>query len=119
MTCIIIDQPHPLDAIWEHAYALEEKANCANEEALRSGDEERACETLERWCDAVYAILALPARNMSDCLEKLRLSGICDDGLLAGADGDAIFKEAIAVLSEGARRGKGFNLVPLDGGANV
>lgn len=105
MTCIIIKQPHPLDAIWEQAVEAVSNAHHAmidlgddftNAQLDAAGDVTTA---------AIQVVMALPARNLSDCLFKLDCAGIDDGHIRVDCDARAIIAEATALLDAGHHRG--------------
>lgn len=93
MTWAIIKIPHPLDAVWDRA----------NEEL---GD---ACELTVGRDDAITAatmtIMALPARNLADSIQKLDVAGIDRENPRADCDLQAIMNEACDLIDTAVARG--------------
>ncbi|PZR78057.1 MAG: hypothetical protein DI537_42545 [Stutzerimonas stutzeri] len=105
MTYAIIKYPHPLDDLWSFAMEAVEKAEAAVDDLKKPYTDAEIDKLVEVRNRAVDAALALPARNLSDTLYKLNVSGICDH-VTVSADGSAILNEALSVLEDGMERGR-------------
>ncbi len=105
MTCVILPRSHPLDAIWSHATAAVESAQNAIDDLQMPYANEQMDPLVEAHCSAVFAVMALPARNLHDALLKMSLSGPLDCSPMDGIDRDAILNEALSLLEAATGRG--------------
>lgn len=94
MTWAIIKSPHPLDAIWSRA---SEDLDAAND--LIDGREEAITA-------ATMAIMALPARNLGDCILKLDCAGIDTPNPRTDCDLQALMNEACGLIDTAVARGR-------------
>ncbi|KKW92271.1 hypothetical protein [Sphingobium chungbukense] len=105
MSWIIIKYSHPLDQIWSKAMAEVDDAQDAID-ALPDGYSDEEIDALvDKHSTAAQAILALPARNVADCIYKLDLTGPLDGGQIVWADRDAITNEALTLIDAAVARG--------------
>lgn len=105
MTYIIIKQPHPLDAIWSHAMEMADEAQDAIDALSQPYTNEEVDPLVEKRMAAALAVIALPARNIADCIYKLDLTGSLDDPPFVGCDRAAIITEALGLIDVGTSRG--------------
>lgn len=106
MTCIILSQPHALDAIWSQAVEAYSDAEHALDNLPTPFTDEDNNALVAAVGHAVQVIMALPARNLSDSLFKLDIAGVeCADGVRFDCDAAAIMSEARALLEQATGRG--------------
>ncbi|MBA4091416.1 MAG: hypothetical protein C0494_12620 [Sphingobium sp.] len=105
MTDIIITQPHPLDAIWSQATEAVEDAQSAIDALPNPYTDEEIDPLVMTHLKAVGVVLALPARNLSDCLYKMDKAGLLDGARLVDFDHDVVVQETFAVLNAAVARG--------------
>lgn len=106
MSWIIIKQPHPLDRIWSKAMEDIEQANAALDALDTDFSDAEVDAAKDRRTEAMLAIMALPARSVSDSAYKLDLAGIDGGHLHVDCDAHAIMEEMISVLDAAIGRGK-------------
>lgn len=106
MTWIIFKQPHPLDALWSLAMAAVDEAHEAVEALRENYTNEEMDALVDKHSDAAQAVLALPARNVADCIYKLDLTGPLDGCQLVWADRNAITDEALSLIDAAVSRGE-------------
>lgn len=114
MTFIILKQPHPLDDIWSAAMIAVDDAQEAIDALPSPYTNEEIDALVDRHTAATLAALALPARNVADCIYKLDLTGPLDSGPMAGCDRNAITGEALALIDAGISRGAKLNALNPD-----
>ncbi|MFC3442760.1 hypothetical protein ACFOKF_16415 [Sphingobium rhizovicinum] len=105
MSWIILKQPHPLDAIWSQAMEAVSDAQHAVDaqpEDFSDAQNDALCAVLLK---AIAVVIALPARDLSDSLVKLDLSGLGEDGPLSDFDHHEIMREACALADAAIVRG--------------
>lgn len=106
MTCIILSQPHALDAIWSQAVEAYSDAEHALDNLPTPFANEENDALVAAVGRAVQVIMALPARNLSDSLFKLDIAGVeSADGIRFDCDAAAIMNEARALLEKATGRG--------------
>lgn len=106
MTCIILSQPHALDAIWSQAVEAYSDAEHALDNLPTPFTDEDNNALVAAVGDALQVIMALPARNLSDSLFKLDIAGVENaDGIRFDCDAAAIMSEARALLEQAMGRG--------------
>lgn len=106
MTYIIIKQPHPLDKIWTAAFDAIDAANDAMDELGSDFTDEELKKAGDLRTEAIMAIMALPARNLSDSIYKLDLAGIDGGTCRDDCDMRAIMNEATDLLDVAISRGR-------------
>lgn len=105
MSWITIKRAHPLDGVWSQAMEAVSDAQAAadNQPAdFTDAQNDALCGVL---LDAIAVVMALPARDVSDSLYKLDLSGLGEDGPLTRFDQNEIMREALAVNDAAITRG--------------
>lgn len=105
MTYIILTQPHPLDAIWSHAKEKVDDAQTAIDNLPEPYTNDEIDALVDKHIEAAIVVLALPARDVDDCIFKLDLTGPLNGAPLADFDRSAITAEALALLSAAIARG--------------
>lgn len=106
MTCIILSQPHALDAIWAQAVEAYSDAEHALDHLPTPFTDDDNNALVAAVGDAIQVIMALPARNLSDSLFKLDIAGVENaDGIRFDCDAAAIMSEARALLEQAMGRG--------------
>jgi len=105
MTYIIIKQPHPLDKIWSAAFDAIDAANDAMDELGDDYTPEDLAKAGDVRTEAILAIMALPARNLSDSIYKLDLAGIDGGTCRDDCDMRAIMNEATDLMDAAISRG--------------
>ncbi|MAM37251.1 MAG: hypothetical protein CL949_01805 [Erythrobacter sp.] len=106
MSWIVLKQPHPLDGIWSVAMAAVEEAQAAID-ALASPYTNGEIDALvDKHSAAAQALLALPARDVADCITKLDLTGPLDGGQIMWADRNAITNEMLTLIDAAVHRGE-------------
>ena len=106
MSWIIFTQPHPLDKVWEAAYAAAEQAQAAVDMLAGDYSDEEIDAASDVLADALAVIWALPARHLSDVVMKLNLAGLGSDcGARADCPFPAILSEANSLMDAGIARG--------------
>lgn len=106
MTWIIFKQPHVLDKVWNDARAALREADSAMDGLGDNYTDEQINAAGAVRMDAIQAILALPARNISDSLYKLDCCGIHDCHLINDCDPSAIMDEARDLLNAAVVQGQ-------------
>ncbi|WP_311270518.1 hypothetical protein [Sphingobium sp. WCS2017Hpa-17] len=105
MTYIILKQLHPLDAIWSHATRAVELAQAAIDDLPEPYTNEEIDALVDVHTAASMAVLALPARNVADCISKLDLTGPITGCPLVGTDRSAILNEMLDLIDLGISDG--------------
>lgn len=105
MTWIILKQPHPLDGIWSAAMIAVDDAQDAIDALPSPYTNEEIDGLVDKHSAAAMAVLALPARDVADCIYKLDLTGPLEGGQIVWADRDAITSEALGLIDAGVSRG--------------
>ncbi|WP_416463229.1 hypothetical protein [Sphingomonas sp. VDB2] len=105
MTWIIIKQPHPLDAIWSHAMTAVDLAQTAIDDLPDPYTNEEIDALVDVHTAAALAVIALPARDVADCISKLDLTGPMTAGPLVGTDRTAIINEMLDLIDVGLSQG--------------
>jgi len=105
MTWIIIKQPHLLDSAWELASEAYSDANSALNALPSDASDEQSNAATDRLVATIHTLVALPARNISDCIIKLTASGVEDGDSYPGIDVREIINEMTCVLDAACQRG--------------
>ena len=106
MSWIIFTQPHPLDRVWEAAYAAVEQAQAAVDMLAGDYSDEEIDAASDVLGDALAVIWALPARHLSDVVLKLELAELGSDcGARADCPFSPILSEATSLMDAGIARG--------------
>ena len=106
MSWIIIKQPHPLDEVWRYACQQREAAQDAVDALPDGTSQEQEDAASAALYAAEMAIIGLPARNFSDCVVKLTVSGLETGDVLTGCDPTTIVNEMTSVMDAAIHRGE-------------
>ncbi|MBZ9649406.1 hypothetical protein K9B33_17870 [Sphingobium sp. 3R8] len=104
MTYIIITQPHPLDNLWGVALEAVQAAEDMFEALGEDYTNDEANSAGAALSEALGAVWALPARNMSDIIVKLNLADL-DGATRDDCPVREIMNEATEILDAGIARG--------------
>lgn len=102
MTYTITTGPHPLDKVWSDAIEAMHNAQCDMEAAKTDGEMNAVA---ARITEAFLTLMALPARNLSDCLYKFDVAGVDHGCFRNDCDPHALLEEAHDVLNAAIVRG--------------
>ncbi|MFX4086136.1 hypothetical protein ACKU27_13645 [Sphingobium yanoikuyae] len=107
MTWIITTPPHPLDEVWSNAIKALSDADEAMERLGEDATDNQLNAVGDVRSDTITEILALPSRNVSDCLFKLECCGVAEGHLINDCDPAAIMDEAKDLLDAAIAKGCG------------